>query len=145
MGRNVLVIDNDCQVRQVVCTALERDDFVAVGVASYPEAVEQLCWSPADLAICDGFTAEGLSGVSLLHRLFPPLRYVVLSGGVTQKFDVPISAAHYLSILPKPHSLEALQQAVHQALTREANVCLQAILERGRLGFLMVVLRQSPG
>jgi len=82
MGRNVMVIDNDCQGRQVVCAALERDDFVAVGVASYPEAVEQLCWSPADLAISDGFTADGLSGVSFLHRLFPRLRPVVLSGGV---------------------------------------------------------------
>ena len=141
LGRTVLVIDNDSQVRRVVCVALERDDFVAVGVAGYPEAIEQQYWSPANLAISDGFTAAGLSGVSSLHRLFPRLRHLVLSGGVSQQFEVPISATHCLAILPKPYSLETLQRAVRQALTRETDACLEAILERGRLGFLTLLLR----
>lgn len=142
MARSVVVIDNDEQVRQLVCAALEQDDFAAVGVASYPAAIEQLCWSPADLVISDGFTAAGISGVSHLHRLFPRLRHVVLSGGMTQKLEVPFSGTHCVMVLPKPCDLEVLHQAVHQALTRETDACLQEILERGRLGFWMVMLRE---
>jgi hypothetical protein len=45
-------------------------------------------------------------------------------------------------VLPKPCDLEALHRAVHHALTRETDACLQEILERGRLGFWMVMLRE---
>ena len=71
MASKFLVIDNDSQVREMVCEALDRDDFVTVGVGSYSEAIEQLSWSPADLAISDGFTTDGVTGASHLHRLFP--------------------------------------------------------------------------
>ena len=142
MARSVVVIDNDEQVRRLVCAALEQDDFAAVGVASYPAAIEQLCWSPADLVISDGFTADGISGVSHLHRLFPRLRHVVLSGVMSQQLQVPFSGTRCIMVLPKPCDLEALHHAVHQALTHDTDACLQEILERGRLGFCMVMLRE---
>ena len=113
MASKVVVIDNDSQVRGVVCAALEQDGFVAVGVESYPDAIEQLSWSPADLVISDGFTTEGVTGVSLLHRLFPTLRLLVLSGSVAHKLEIPFST-HCLSILPKPCSVQALRQAVRR-------------------------------
>ena len=142
MASKVVVIDNDSQVRGVVCAALEQDGFVAVGVESYPDAIEQLSWSPADLVISDGFTTEGVTGVSHLHRLFPTLRLLVLSGSVAHKLEIPFST-HCLSILPKPCSVQALRQAVRRTLTSEVDTCLQEILDRGRLGFLMAALR-SP-
>ena len=40
MASKVLVIDNDSQVRGMVCAALERDGFVTVGVGSYSEAID---------------------------------------------------------------------------------------------------------
>ena len=64
MASKVVVIDNDRQVRDVVCAALEDDGLVAVGMGSYPEAIQQLCWSPADLAISDGFVGWGDGGLS---------------------------------------------------------------------------------
>ena len=70
MAITVVVIDNDRQVRKFVYAALEMEGYTAVGVGTYREAVQQLRWSPADLAVSDGFTADGLSGVSMLHRLF---------------------------------------------------------------------------
>ena len=140
MAGKVIVIDNDSQVRGVVCAALEEDGFIAVGVESYPQAVEQLSWSPADLAITDGFTTEGLTGVSLLHRLFPSLRLLVLSGNVSRKMQIPFST-HCLSVLPKPSSLQTLRQAVRQTLSNEEDAYIQEILDRGRLGFLMAAMR----
>jgi len=142
MASKVVVIDNDSQVREVVCAALEQEGFVTVGVGSYPEAIEQLSWSLADLAISDGFTTDGVTGASLLHRLFPTLRLLVLSGSVAHKLEISFST-HCLSILPKPCSLQALRQAVRQTLTSEEDACLQEIIDRGRFGFLMAALR-SP-
>ena len=143
MPSKVLVIDNDCQVRGVVCAALEHDGFVAVGVRSYTEAIEQLTWSPADLAISDGFTSDGVTGVSLLHRLFPRLRLLVLSGGVAHRMKMSFPT-HALSVLPKPCSLRTLRQAVREALSMEVDAFLREIFERGRLGFLMAALRSPP-
>ena len=78
MASKVVVIHNDRQVREVVCAALEDDGLGGSGGGSYPEAIQQLGWSPADLAISDGFMSDGVTGVSLLHRMFPRLRLVVL-------------------------------------------------------------------
>ena len=44
-------------------------DWWQWGWEDYPEAIEQLCWSPADLAISDGFTF-GWGDRDLLHRMF---------------------------------------------------------------------------
>lgn len=143
MGNKVIVIDNDSQVRGVICAALEADGFVTVGVGTYPDALERLSGSSADLAISDGFTSDGISGVSLLHRLFPALRLLILSGGVDHELTVPFST-QCLSILPKPCSIQTLRRAVRQILRVEDIDPLQNILEQGRLGFLMVVLRSSP-
>ena len=92
MVSKVLVINKNSQIRGVVCAALERNGFVTVGVGSYPEAIEHLSWSPADLAISDGFTTDGVTGASLLHRLFPALRLLVLSGSVVCKLEIPFSS-----------------------------------------------------
>jgi hypothetical protein len=62
--------------------------------------------------------------VSHLHRLFPRLRHVVLSGGMTQQLQVPFSGTRCVMVLPKPCDLEAIHQAVHQALTCETEACL---------------------
>ena len=102
-----------------------------------------LTWSPADLAISDGFTSDGVTGVSLLHRLFPRLRLLVLSGGVAHRMKMSFPT-HALSVLPKPCSLRTLRQAVREALSMEVDACLREIFERGRLGFLMAALRSPP-
>lgn len=139
MASKVLVIDNDREVRNFVCAALEQDGFNAVGVGGYPEAIEQNSWSPADLAISDGFTSTGLTGVSLLHRLFPMLRFLVLSGSVVTQSEIPFFT-HGLSILPKPYSISTLRHVVRQILVGEEDRCLQEIVDQGRLGFLMIAL-----
>lgn len=139
MASRVLVIDRDGERRERVCAVLEEDGFVTVGVASYSEAVEQLFWSPADLAISQGFTSDGVRGVSRLHRSFPDLRFLVLSSGVAHEL-VSSADTHALLSFPKSCSLRGLTDAVHQLLTSREDTYLQEILDRGRLGFCMTLL-----
>jgi DNA-binding NtrC family response regulator len=140
MASKVVVIDNDSQVRGVVRAALKEDGFIAVGIGELSPSRAELSWSPADLAITDGFTTGSVTGASLLHRLFPSLRFLVLSGSVSRKLQIPFSS-HCLSVLPKPCSLQTLRQAVRQTLTNEEDASIQEILDRGRLEFLMTAMR----
>jgi DNA-binding NtrC family response regulator len=139
MAASVLVIDNDSQVREWLCAALEIDGHAAVGAGTYSEAIAQLRWASADLAISDGFTAVGLAGVSTLHRLFPALRLLVMSGGVSHQ--AALSLPHQaLSILPKPCPLQTILETVRQTLTEAPENPLQEILERGRFDFLTTMV-----
>ena len=142
MAASVLVIDNDSQVREWLCAALEIDGHAAVGAGTYSEAIAQLRWAPVDLAISDGFTAVGLAGVSTLHRLFPTLRMVVMSGGVSHQAS--LSLPHQaLSILPKPCPLHTILETVRQTLTVAPDNPMQEILERGRFDFLTTMMLLS--
>ena len=143
MAASVLVIDNDSQVREWLCAALETDGHAAVGAGTYSEAIAQLRWSPVDLAISDGFTAVGLAGVSTLHRLFPALRMLVMSGGVSHQAS--LSLPHQaLSILPKPCPLQTILETVRQTLLTETpENPMQEILERGRFDFLTAMVLSS--
>jgi DNA-binding NtrC family response regulator len=142
MPGSVLVIDNDSQVREWLCAALETDGHTAVGAATYPEAIAQLQWSPVDLAISDGFTAIGLAGVSMLHRLFPDLRLLVMSGGVSAPASIPLSH-DTLSILPKPCPIQTVLNTVRHTLANVWDSPLREILERGRLDVLTMMALSS--
>ncbi|MBA3753195.1 MAG: response regulator [Nitrospira sp.] len=135
MAASVLVIDNDPQVREFLCTTLASDGYAAAGVSSYPEAIARLQKNPVDLAITDGFTALGLAGVSALHRLFPALRLLVMSGSVSDYASVPFSS-RLLSILPKPCPVRTILRVVSGALMPTTVDPMQDILERGRFDVL---------
>jgi CheY-like chemotaxis protein len=142
MTPNVLVIDNDPQVRELFCAMLASDGYTAAGVTSYPEAIAYLHKGTVDLALTDGFTALGLAGVSALRRLFPSLRLLVMSGSVSDHASIPFSS-RVLSILPKPCPARMLLSVVRGVLWRTTVDPLQEILERGRFDLLMT-LHLSP-
>ena len=101
MTHQVLVIDNDPQVRKFLCATLSGDGYAAAGVSSYPEATTRLATYPVELAITDLFTALGLAGVSALRRLFPTLHVLVMSGSVSNYATIPFSS-RLLSSFPSP-------------------------------------------
>lgn len=142
MAASVLVIHNDSQVRELLCAALEMDGHAAVGAGNYSEAIAQLRWAPVDLAISDGFTAVGLAGVSTLHRLFPALRLLVMSGGVSCQTSISLPH-HTLAIFPKPCPIQTVLNTVRHTLTEALDTTLQEILERGRLDFLTTMVLSS--
>ena len=80
MAVTVIVIENDSQVQDFLCSILESQRYRAIRATTYEEALQKLGSSTVDLAVSDGFTANGISGISLLHRSFPHLRLIVISG-----------------------------------------------------------------
>ncbi|HJR77660.1 MAG TPA: hypothetical protein VJ805_11820 [Nitrospiraceae bacterium] len=135
MAVTVIVIENDGQVRDCLCSILESRQYTAIGAATYEEALQKLGSSSVDLAVSDGFTANGVSGISLLHRFFPHLRLILISGSVSNKGELPLPA-HRIHVLPKPCGVGVFLETVRYALADVHDQPLQAILERGRLDFL---------
>lgn len=134
MAASILVINSDSHVRKALCAALEVDGHAAVGASTYYEAILQLRRTSTDLAISDGFTAVGLAGMSTLHRLFPMLRMLVMSGGVSRHASISLSHP-LLSILPKSCPMQTILGAVRQTLAEISTNPLQSILECGRFDF----------
>jgi DNA-binding NtrC family response regulator len=135
MAEDVLIIDNDFQVREFPCATLSSDGYAAVGVSSYSEAIARMTTHPVELAITDGFTALGLAGVSVLRRLFPALHMLVMSGSVPAYATVPFSS-RLLSILPKPCPISTILKVVNSVLGPKTVDPLQEIWERGRFDVL---------
>jgi DNA-binding NtrC family response regulator len=135
MAVTVIVIENDRQVQDFLCSILESQRYTAIRATSYEEALQKLRTSTVDLAVSDGFTANGLSGISVLHRLFPQLRMIVISGSVSNKAQIPLPA-HLIHVLPKPCGVSEFLESVRHALGTIHDHPLQGILERGRLDFL---------
>jgi DNA-binding NtrC family response regulator len=135
MAVTVIVIENDSQVQDFLCSILERQRYTAIRATTYEEALHKLRSSTVDLAVSDGFTANGISGISLLHSFFPHLRLIVISGSVSNKAEIPLPA-HLVHVLPKPCGVTEFVQTVRHALAEFHDHSLQAILERGRLHFV---------
>jgi len=135
MAVTVIVIENDSQVQDFLCSILESQRYRAIRATTYEEALQKLGSSTVDLAVSDGFTANGLSGISLLRRSFPHLRLIVISGGVSNKAEIPLPT-HLVHVLPKPCGVGEFLQTVRHALAESYDHPLQAVLERGRLDFL---------
>ncbi len=142
MPSQVLVIDNDRQVRDLLVAALKADGHHAAGVRTYPEAIAHLHQGPVDLAITDGFTALGLAGVSTLRSLFPTLRLLVVSGSVSHSVGSP-QVPRSLTLLPKPCRVATMLAVVRHTLHASSLEFVRAILERGRFDVL-TTLALSP-
>jgi DNA-binding NtrC family response regulator len=135
MAITVIVIEDDPAVRQFLCTTLQGDGYAPVGVGTYEEAIKKLAATSADLVISDGFTAHGVSGISTLHRRFPHLPVIVISGSIVNKRQVPLPP-HLVHVLPKPFAANTILETVRHALIKNPDDHLQAIVECGRLEFL---------
>ena len=135
MAVTVIVIEDDPRVRQFLCTTLQREGDAAIGVGTYEDAITTLAAATADLVISDGFTAHGVSGISALHRHFPHLPVIVLSGSIVSKGQVPLPP-HLVHVLPKPRAATAILDTVRRVLVSSPDDPLQSIIERGRLEFL---------
>ena len=144
MAVTVIVIEDDPPVRQFLCTTLQREGYAAVGVRTYEEAITTLAATTADLVVSDGFTAHGVSGISMLHRHFPHLPVIVLSGSIVSKGQIPLPA-HLVHVLPKPSAATSILDTVRRVLVSSPDDPHQAIIERGRLAFLSSVFTTPQG
>jgi len=79
----ILVIDDDQEVRNLICELLIRAGYEVDSAADGQEGIHQFRNRKADLIITDLFmpVKEGLETIIDLRREFPDLKIIAISGG----------------------------------------------------------------
>ena len=126
VNRSLMVVDDEADVRHVICGSFSKRGFRCGCAASGPEALQKLAESPADLVLTD-LRMPGMTGLELLEQLslHHPTSFVIL---LTAHADVPTvvqamrgGASDFLT---KPFSLRDLHTRVEAALDKR-----QALVE----------------
>ncbi|MHB8726449.1 MAG: response regulator [Casimicrobiaceae bacterium] len=131
MRRNVLIIDDEADVRDGVKRVLERAGFLVRSMDNAADALLELQRIPADVIITDIIMPK-INGVEMIARVvreFPGVRIVAISGGgnfdVSSHQPAAIITTAYLAaakqagahvILTKPFESRELIEAVEQAI-----------------------------
>jgi two-component system, NtrC family, response regulator AtoC len=83
MGRSVLVIDDEADVRDGIKRVLERAGFSVRVIGNATDALLELQRVPAEVVITDIIMPKlnGVDAISLIVQKFPMVRIVAISGG----------------------------------------------------------------
>ena len=109
----VLVIDDEPDVRSVICTLLEEAGHDVVAFANGGGAIEHARQEPADLLITDIFMPEsdGFEAIEAFRRNFPSTKIIAISGGAPMVKTNYLDAAGLIGVdasLQKPFEMDEL-------------------------------------
>jgi CheY-like chemotaxis protein len=121
----LLVVDDDVDVRTMLKTMLERDSHDVITAENGTQALQYVKKQLLDAVILDIIMPEkeGFETIAELHRDYPNLKIIAISGGGS------IGATNYLKLaktlgadlaLEKPIGLQELRSAIQQLLPKEA-------------------------
>ncbi|MBU1042450.1 MAG: response regulator [Proteobacteria bacterium] len=122
MPHRILVVDDDADVRDMLCRTLTASGYEAIPAAGGRQAVEYLTLGAPDLVITD-VVMPGVDGFEVLlklRRMLPGARALIMSGGGRIEPEVYLDMARRLGarcILRKPFTRAEMLDAVEQALT----------------------------
>jgi CheY-like chemotaxis protein len=119
----ILIIDDETTVRRLLCEVLKDIGHSLIGVSSGKEALRLLRQDPVDLVITDILMPDmdGLEITRLVHREFPTVKIIALSGGNPDIDYCEIArflGAH--DTLTKPVSVQQLRESVAKLLPEPA-------------------------
>jgi DNA-binding response OmpR family regulator len=117
----ILIIDDDDQIRRMLCQALEQAGYEAVEARDGQEGLEHFRATPIDLIITDILMPgkEGLETIMELRRAVPGIKIIAISGGGQTGNMTFLEVARYLGAqraLQKPFELRELLNAVREVL-----------------------------
>jgi YesN/AraC family two-component response regulator len=125
--QEILVIDDEADVRDGIKRVLDRAGFSVRTVDNAGDAILELRHTPADVVITDIIMPKqnGVDAIACMAREFPTMRIIAISGGgnfdVTDFRPATITTTAYLAaakkagahrILTKPFESRELIQAV---------------------------------
>jgi len=121
MSQCILVVDDDRDVRELVCRMLEQDGYRVVPANGGFEALQQLASLSPDLIITDVVMPDmdGFEVLLKLRHLAPKALALVISGGGRVAPDVYLETARKLgarAVLRKPFTRAEILDAVHAVL-----------------------------
>ena len=82
MSRNILVVDDETQIRDLLSIYLKRQGFTVATAATSGETLEKLARQPLDLVVLD-ISLGGEDGLSLLAQIkasHPGTKVIMLTG-----------------------------------------------------------------
>ena len=123
MGR-ILVIDDDNEVRELLCTLLRRQGHEVTQAPDGQAGIHSYRTSPVDLIITDLFmpVKEGLETIVDLRREHPDLKIIAISGGNREGMGNYLRAAELCGasrIFHKPFKNAELLDAVEELLSAD--------------------------
>ena len=125
MKTEILVIDDNADIRFLICNILEENDYVVRSAANYDQAVKEINNKLPNLAIIDIKLDKGdKDGIDLLKLLMnkdKSLPVIMISGHANVQVAVEAIRLGAYEFLEKPFSSEKLLNYVRRA-TEAANV-----------------------
>ena len=120
-GRCILVVEDNADLGMIVRQSLEELDYVTVMTTSAEQALDELAADAGRFAaVFSDVVMNGMGGFALgqeVRRSYPQLPFVLSSG---YSYVLASEHKHGFQLLPKPYSLEALAQTLHQAIAGTA-------------------------
>lgn len=119
----ILVVDDDADVRELLCRTLEQNGYAAAAACGGAQALRQASDDAPDLVITD-VVMPGMDGFEVLRRLrdlVPRAGVLVMSGGGRLGLDLYMETARSLgasAVLRKPFTRSEMLDAVRRALPR---------------------------
>jgi len=124
MGKCVMVVDDDVNIRTAVKLRLERDALTVLTAANGDEALRQIAEQRPDLVILDLFlpVRDGYAVLSELKRseVTANIPVIVLTAHHRCREDNPALLSASDEIIVKPFSPRYLAQRVHAHLERRS-------------------------
>ena len=120
-SRRILIVDDDANIRELICSVLEDDGHAVVAAENGFDAAELFEANPAgfQLAVVD-LMMPGMKGDELIRRLrrtSPGFPVVVVSGYVDLEMPADIAHTGPTPVVPKPFRLEQLSAAVARLIS----------------------------
>jgi NtrC-family two-component system response regulator AlgB len=142
---NILVVDDDRNIRRMLATALESAGYAVTEAASAQQALVRLAGQPlTDLVVTD-VRMENMDGIRLLEQIKhtrPAMPVIIMTAFGSIPAAVEAMRLGAYDYLPKPFSAQQMRQTVARALEIQAlkqeNRALKSRLERltGRERFI---------
>jgi DNA-binding response OmpR family regulator len=129
MSQHILVVDDEAQIRELLCIYLIKQGFTVSSAATSKETLRILGQNPIDLVVLDiGLADEdGLKVLVDIKKKYPTLRVVMLTGmgfveDLLQEAHQKGADGYVSKVLPLDELLMAIQRAFKPGQTQLQNV-----------------------
>ena len=120
MKKEILVIDDNADIRFLICNILQEDGYILRSAANYKQALNEITTKLPDLAIVDIKLDKGdKDGINLLEELMKKdrsLPVIMISGHANVQVAVEAIRLGAYEFVEKPFSSEKLLNYVKRAL-----------------------------
>lgn len=129
-GRNILVIDDNAELRKVVTLFLQRSGFTVSDAENTENARSLLNKEPFDAVVTDVLMPgeDGIQFLSKVHKSYPEIPVILMTGHAELQMALDAIKNGAFAFIQKPFDLDKLNTVVDKAV----NFSRQQRLEKKR-------------